>query len=106
MEEAILEAKRNKPAAASDLPQWNKNSANAQEGLHKIVAHPEFDRNELPQEIFNRNNHFHKYGGLNRFRTQLNKLKELYNRKSTNQEANKLGKALGKFYGFCLLMPY
>ena len=49
--------KQNKPAPAADLQHWSKNSADAQE-LQRIVAHPEFDRNELPQEIYNRHKCF------------------------------------------------
>ena len=79
---------------------WSKNSADAQE-LQRIVAHPEFDRNELPQEIYKRHKCFHKYG-LNRFRMQLNKMKEMCNKKSNNRAANKLGRALGKSWDMCL----
>ena len=81
---------------------WSKNSTNAQE-LQRIVAHPESDRNELPQEIYNRHKCFHKYG-LNRFRTHLNKMKEMCNKKSNNRAANKLGRALGKLCDLCLLL--
>ena len=91
---------KRKPAPAADLQRWSKNSADAQE-LQRIVAHPEFDRNELPQEIYKRHKCFHKYG-LNRFRTQLNKMKEMCNKKSNNRAVNKLGTALGKSWDLCL----